>query len=90
MARYRRKPVIIEAVKITRTITIETAEGSLTGRPGDYLITDTNGEQYPCNAEKFEKMYERVKDGKDVTSFFKRAFRKVKRKSKEFFAKTQS
>ncbi|WP_332633627.1 hypothetical protein [Halalkalibacter flavus] len=89
MARYRRKPEIIEAVKITRTITIETASGSLTGNPGDYLITDKYGEQYPCDARKFEQTYERVKDGKDVTTFIKKALRKVKRKSKEFFVKSQ-
>ncbi|MFC0469639.1 hypothetical protein ACFFHM_03615 [Halalkalibacter kiskunsagensis] len=88
MARYRTKPVVIEAVKITRTITIETAEGSIVGRPGDYLITDKNGEQYPCTAEKFVKTYERVKDGSDVTSFLKRSLRKLKRKSKELFVKT--
>ncbi|GAE27444.1 hypothetical protein JCM9140_3591 [Halalkalibacter wakoensis JCM 9140] len=89
MARYRRKPEMIEAVKITRTITIETAKGSLIGNPGDYLITDKHGEQYPCDARKFEQTYERVKDGKDVTTFIKKVVRKVKKKSKELFMKTQ-
>ncbi|GAE37235.1 hypothetical protein [Halalkalibacter akibai] len=85
MARYRSKPVIVEAVKISRTITIETTEGSLKGYPGDYLITDANGDQYPCQAVKFESTYERIRDGVDVKSLFLRSLRKFKRKSKELF-----
>ncbi|MFC0559619.1 hypothetical protein, partial [Halalkalibacter alkalisediminis] len=87
MARYRSKPVVVEAVKISRTITIETSEGTVKGYPGDYLITDANGEQYPCNSAKFEKSYERIKDGMDVKSLIIRSLRKVKRKSKEVFQK---
>jgi hypothetical protein len=86
LARYRSKPVIVEAVKISRTITIETPEGTVKGYPGDYLITDANGDQYPCKADTFEKTYDRIRDGIDVRSLFKRSFRKIKRKSIEIFS----
>ncbi|MBU9721460.1 MULTISPECIES: hypothetical protein [Bacillaceae] len=83
MPKYRRKPIVVEAVKITRPMTIDTAEGSVVGNPGDYLITDTNGDQYPCNGQEFEKSYELIKSRFDVKVFIKKSLRKVKRKSKE-------
>lgn len=60
MPLYRKKPVIIEAVKITRPITIDTLEGSMVGNVGDWLITGVNGEQYPCKNDVFQKTYESV------------------------------
>lgn len=87
VARYRSKPVTVEAVKISRTISIETSEGTVKGYPGDYLITDANGDQYPCKSDTFEKTYERIRDGRDVKSFILRSLRKVNRKSKEIFLK---
>lgn len=85
VAKYRRKPILIEAVKITRTITIETAEGKMQGYPGDYLITDKNGDQYPCKAEQFEQEYERVKDSSDIKSFIGKTWRRLKGRTKNVF-----
>ncbi|MFA9560547.1 hypothetical protein ACERII_24920 [Evansella sp. AB-rgal1] len=87
MPKYRRKPQVVEAVKITRTITIESVEGTMTGNPGDYLITDPSGEQYPLKANVFEKTYEQVKGSKDIKQFIRRSLGKIKRKSKEIMAK---
>ena len=89
VARYRSKPVIVEAVKISRTITIETSEGTVKGYPGDYLITDANGDQYPWKSDKFEQTYDRIRDGRDVKSFILKSLRKIKRKSKEVFIKNE-
>ena len=36
-------------------------EGGFTVHPGDWIITDTKGGHYPCNAETFEALYEPVK-----------------------------
>ncbi len=36
---YRKKPVIIEAEQLAETIEIETLEGIMIGRDGDWLIT---------------------------------------------------
>ena len=60
MPKYRKKPVVIEAVQLTREIVIETLEGSMTGRVGDWLITGVSGEQYPCKPDIFEATYELV------------------------------
>jgi len=60
MAKYRKKPVIIEAIQLTQEIIIRTLEGDMIGHPGDWLITGVNGEQYPCKDDIFQKTYERV------------------------------
>jgi len=37
---------------------VETLEGTMEGRAGDWLITGINGEQYPCADDIFRKTYE--------------------------------
>lgn len=37
---------------------IETLEGTMTARTGDYIIQGIDGEIYPCKPEIFEKTYE--------------------------------
>jgi hypothetical protein len=58
MPRFRKRPVVVEAVLLTRSVLIETPEGVMRGEPGDWLITGVNGEQYPCKADVFRKTYE--------------------------------
>lgn len=41
-------------------IMIETLEGVMQARPGDYIIRGVNGEYYPCKPDIFEKTYEKV------------------------------
>ncbi|MFV8827812.1 hypothetical protein [Alkalihalobacterium sp. APHAB7] len=89
MPKYRKIPVVVEAVKLKRSITIETAEGTVRGLPGDYLITEPSGEQYPIRSEEFEATYERVKSSKDLGDFLKRALGKLKNKSTAYFMKNQ-
>lgn len=62
MPRYRKKPVVIEAVQLTSPIEIETLEGKMRGEVGDWLITGVKGEQYPCKDEIFRVTYEPVGD----------------------------
>ncbi len=38
---------------------IVTLNGLVTANDGDYVITGVNGEQYPCDPEIFEKLYDR-------------------------------
>ena len=79
--RFRKKPVVIEAVQITeatftapsehisgllynpvtRTVLINTLEGEMIGRIGDWIIKGVNGEYYPCKPDIFEKTYEEAK-----------------------------
>ena len=60
MAYYRKKPVVVEAVKIAKSMQIETLEGVMQGDIGDMLITGVNGEQYPCKPDIFRKTYDEV------------------------------
>lgn len=65
MARYRKRPVVIEAYqhKGPEPIIIHTLEGDMRGEPGDWIITGVKGEQYPCKPDVFERTYEEVRDG---------------------------
>lgn len=91
--RYRKKPVEIEAFRLTddaemiapewftravedekvcidRSLldghmhvygcTIETLEGRMRARLGDYIIQGLRGELYPCKPDIFAKTYEKV------------------------------
>lgn len=62
MPKFRKKPVIIEAVQITRPMKIKTLEGIMQGEPGDWLIKGVKGEKYFCKDEIFKKTYEPVED----------------------------
>ena len=62
MAKYRKKPVVIEAIRLNRRIKVETLEGTMTGEVGDFLITGVKGEQYPCKPDIFKMTYELVGD----------------------------
>ena len=86
MARYRKKPVVIEAfrfgideperwwktavdVGIDRVVTpvpgdgpqyaiINTLEGDMIARYGDWIIRGVRGELYPCKPDIFDATYE--------------------------------
>ena len=58
MPKFRKLPVIIDAVRITEEVRIQTREGELTGYPGEWLITGVHGEKYPCGDDIFRQTYE--------------------------------
>lgn len=60
MPKYRKKPVVIEAVQLTSRVVIQTLEGDMTGEAGDWLITGVKGEHYPCKPDVFAATYEAV------------------------------
>lgn len=62
IARFRKKPVIIEAYQTEVEMVISTLEGDMIASPGDWIITGVNGEQYPCKPDIFEKTYEPMND----------------------------
>lgn len=41
---------------------LETLEGEMQLKAGDWVITGVNGEKYPCKSDIFEKTYERVEE----------------------------
>jgi hypothetical protein len=59
MAKYRKKPVVIEAELATEEQQIVTMEGTMTAQRGDYIITGVKGERYPCKPDIFRATYER-------------------------------
>lgn len=88
MAKFRKKPVVIEAVQYLgecspvldfltesecsrvafvpgkrarhRAIRIETLEGVMLAKAGDWIIRGIKGELYPCKPDIFEATYEAV------------------------------
>lgn len=60
MAKYRKKPVVIDAVRTDVELDIYTLEGVMHADVGDYIITGVRGEQYPCKPDIFEDTYEKV------------------------------
>lgn len=55
---YIKKPIPILAVRIEKKFEVQTIEGILKGKAGDYLIQGIKGELYPCDKEIFEESYE--------------------------------
>ncbi len=49
MAKYRKRPVIIDAYQTDKKIVIHTLEGDMTASPGDYIITGVNGSYILAN-----------------------------------------
>jgi hypothetical protein len=58
--KFRKKPVIVDAVQTAVEVKIVTLEGTMTASPGDWIITGVKGEQYPCKQDIFEMTYEQV------------------------------
>jgi hypothetical protein len=44
-------------------LSIQTLEGEMTARLGDYVIRGIKGEFYPCKSDIFEATYEAVAEG---------------------------
>lgn len=58
MFKYRKKPVVVEAVRIDRPFTVETMEG----KAGDWLVKGVRGECYPVDHGIFMETYEKEKE----------------------------
>jgi len=58
--KYRKKPVIVHAKQMDAPFEVETMEGKLKGKAGDFLIIGVKGERYPCDQEIFNMTYEEV------------------------------
>ncbi len=60
--KYRKKPLVIEAVQMNGVFVVDTLEGEMRGKKGDYLVYGTHGEQYPVRKDIFEENYEVVEN----------------------------
>jgi hypothetical protein len=54
---YVKKPIPIKAIRQDKAFSVNTLEGVMKGKAGDYLITGIKGEQYPCDADIFHESY---------------------------------
>ena len=53
-----KRPIVIQAEQQDKEFEVETLEGTMKGKAGDYLIIGIKGEKYPCDKEIFEASYE--------------------------------
>jgi hypothetical protein len=61
MPKYRKKPVIVEAEKVSVAEEVTTVDGNVVTIPaGAYKVVDAKGFPYPCDAEIFEATHEVV------------------------------
>lgn len=74
--KYRKKPVVIEAVQFSAIsplpdgvtydglgyAVIKTLEGDMRVTDGDWVITGVKGERYPCKPDIFAATYEPAED----------------------------
>ena len=56
-----KKPIAIQCVQIDEPFEVETLEGKMQGKKGDWLMIGVNGEMYPCDKDIFSKTYELLK-----------------------------
>ena len=56
-----KKPIPIKCIQIDEPFLVETMEGKLKGKKGDWLMVGVHGEMYPCDNEIFEKTYDLLK-----------------------------
>lgn len=52
-----RKEATIHAVQMDETFEVETEEGLMTGKPGDWLAVGPLGEAWPIGDEFFQRTY---------------------------------
>lgn len=55
-----RKKVLARAIQMPEAFSVETLEGVMEGKAGDWLMIGVEGEMYPCDAAVFERSYERA------------------------------
>lgn len=63
--RAKKKPVIIKALQMSTPFYVDTPEGRVYGKPGDYLLIGIKDERYPCRKDIFEESYSVVKAGEE-------------------------
>jgi len=56
-----KKPIPIKCIQINEPFIVETLEGMMKGKEGDWLMVGINKEMYPCDNEIFIKTYDLIK-----------------------------
>jgi hypothetical protein len=63
-AKFRKKPVVIEAYRTDKPLEIPTLKGVMQANTGDWIIRGVAGEIYPCKPDIFAMTYEAIKEDK--------------------------
>ena len=60
----RKKPIVVHARRMDSKegFFVTTLEGTMLGKPGDYLMFGVDGEKYPIDKKIFEKTYDIVEE----------------------------
>jgi len=53
-----KKPIPVNCVQIHEDFQVKTLEGTMQGKPGDWLMEGIQGELYACDDAIFKKTYE--------------------------------
>jgi hypothetical protein len=53
-----RKTALAEAMRMEQPFVVETLEGTMRGKAGDFLMRGVHGELYPCDGKVFSETYE--------------------------------
>lgn len=56
----KKKPIAIQCIQIDEAFEVETMEGLMKGKAGDWLVVGIHGEMYPISDEIFKKTYDLV------------------------------
>lgn len=56
--RYVKRPIPIQAIQINEAFDVEAMEGTMHGKPGDWLMKGIRGELYVCDDSIFQEGYE--------------------------------
>lgn len=56
--KVQKRPVIVEAMEMDSEFEVHTLEGTMRGKPGDYLIRGVKGELYICDRDIFHQTYD--------------------------------
>ena len=55
-----KKPIPVRCIKMNEPFEVETMEGLMQGKAGDYLMIGPRGEMYPCDLDIFNETYDIV------------------------------
>jgi hypothetical protein len=53
-----KKPIAIKCIQIDEPFLVETLEGTMKGKKGDWLMVGISGELYACDQTIFSKTYD--------------------------------
>lgn len=53
-----KKPIPVRCFQINEPFKVNTLEGTMLGKKGDWLMVGVHGEMYPCDQDIFRKTYD--------------------------------